>query len=214
MPTLPQITEKMLTALRASLSNKIKAQRYRHTLGVEKEIMRLGELYLPQDIFRLRAAALLHDLTKEVSYTGQLALCEAHGITLTEKEQSSPKILHAITAPPVIQRDYPDYADPIILEAITTHTTGRANMPLFSKLLYLADYIEENRTFDDCVRLRHMFWDPIPGLPQNGLKEHLDRVLVASFDMTIAALIAEGGMIAPQTVEARNCLIAEINTHT
>lgn len=203
----------MLSALRADLKTRMSEKRYQHTLGVEKEIIKLGEMYLPQDILRLRASALLHDLTKEFTYAEQIAFCERHHVPLTAWEQSSPKTLHAKTAPVAVVLDYPAFADMTVLQAIREHTTGARKMDLFSKLLYLADYIEETRTFPDCVRLRDMFWGAMPDLPKNKWQEHLDQTLIASFDMTIAALLDEGGIIAPETVEARNALIEEFNTH-
>ncbi len=213
MSAISQITEQSLRDLRADINQHMSEKRYHHTLAVEKEIAKLGEVYLPHDIPRLRVAALLHDLTKELSYTEQITLCQRHNIPLTEAERLSPKTLHAITAPAVIALEYPAWADKIILRAVREHTTGARNMDVFSKLLYLADYIEETRTFDDCVRLRDMFWSDIENLPQTKLQEHLDRVLIASFDMTIASLLNGGGIIAPESIEARNSLIEKISTH-
>ena len=213
MSVVPQITEDKISALRENMKTRMGEKRYHHTLGVEREIVKLGELYLPQDILRLRAAALLHDLTKELTYAEQIAFCERHHIRLTAWEKSSPKTLHAKTAPTAVMLDYPAFADKIILRAIREHTTGARKMNVFSKLLYLADYIEETRTFPDCMRLRALFWRPMRDLPKNKWRKHLDRTLIVSFDMTISALLDEGDIIAPETIEARNTLVEEINKH-
>ena len=213
MSTVSKINEETLARLRESVRQKMRECRFLHTLGVEKEIAALGELYLPQDVLRLRVAALLHDLTKECSYDEQLALCERGGVLLTEEELRSPKILHAFTAPIVISEEYPQIDDPTILMAIRQHTTGDAKMSLFSKLLYLADYIEEGRNFDDCRKLRSMFWDGIDTLPENKYEEHLNKILLASFEMTIASLESEGAPIAPKTLAARAALVAEISNY-
>ena len=213
MSTVSKINEETLARLRESVRQKMREWRFLHTLGVEKEIAALGELYLPQDVLRLRVAALLHDLTKECSYDEQLALCERGGVLLTEEELRSPKILHAFTAPIVISEEYPQIDDPTILMAIRQHTTGDAKMSLFSKLLYLADYIEEGRNFDDCRKLRSMFWDGIDTLPENKYKEHLNKILLASFEITIASLESEGAPIAPKTLAARAALVAEISNY-
>lgn len=213
MAVVPQITEAMLSALREDLKTRMGEKRYHHTLGVEREIVKLGELYLPRDILRLRAAALLHDLTKELTYVEQIAFCERNRIHLTAWEKASPKTLHAKTAPMTVMLDYPAFADKTILRAIREHTTGARKMSVFSKLLYLADYIEETRIFPDCVRLRGLFWTPVRDLPKNKLRKHLDKTLLVSFDMTIFALLDEGGIIAPETIEARNTLVEEISKH-
>lgn len=213
MSVISEISGETLATLRESVKGKMREGRFLHTLGVEKEIAALGELYLPQDILRLRVAALLHDLTKERSYDEQLALCERGGVLLDDAELRSPKILHAFTAPIVIAEEYPRLADPVILTAIRQHTTGDEKMPLFSKLLYLADYIEEGRSFADCRKLRSMFWDGIVDLPENKYTEHLNRVLLTSFEMTVSSLEKEGAPIAPKTLTAKAALVAEISNY-
>ena len=39
---------------------------------------------------------------------------------------------------------------------------------------------------------------------------HLDRVLVTSFDMTIAGLLADGALVSEDTVAARNFLLERL----
>ena len=59
------IIEDQLSALREKISSGMSAKRFRHTAEVEKMVIRLGELYAPDKISERRAAALLHDITKE-----------------------------------------------------------------------------------------------------------------------------------------------------
>jgi nicotinate-nucleotide adenylyltransferase len=213
MEALSPISEASLAALRTAIDGWMTGRRLAHTLGVEKEIVALGRLYLPQNIPELRAAALLHDLTKEKTTAEQLSLCERYHIALTEADRLSPRILHAKTAPPVICERFAPFATPAVLDAIEKHTTGAREMTVFAKLLYLADYIEETRTFPDCVALRRAFWDGVADLPEADRMLHLNRVLIRSFDMTIVSLIEEGNVISPATVDARNALIEEISMH-
>ena len=76
MPTLPNITEEMLSDLRATLEARISPKRFCHTLGVEREIERLGQIYLPDKLLSLRAAALLHDVTNRAVFT-RIAITDA-----------------------------------------------------------------------------------------------------------------------------------------
>ena len=77
----------------------------------------------------------------------------------------------------------------------------------------MADYIEETRTFADCIALRHMFWDSVGTLSPQERILHLNRVLLHSYDLTISALLAEGAVVAPDTIDARNALVEEFNKH-
>ena len=83
-------------------------------------------------------------------------------------------------------------------------------MTLDEKLLYLADYIDESRTFPDCVTLRNLFWDSHPEqMDMSARLAHLRTVLIVSYDMTITGLIRDGVPVSPDTMLARNELLYE-----
>ena len=203
------ITEEMLDTLRASVAAEMSEKRFRHTAEVEKMVARLAALYVPQKTLLLRAAALLHDITKEYATADQLRLCAVHGLAVTENDLGAPKTFHARTAAAEIPYRYPDFADEEIVRCVRYHTTGRRGMTLEEKLVYLADYIDLSRTFDDCVTLRNAFFEAKPEEMSSAERlSHLDDVLILSFDMTIRALLADGAPISPDTFEARNGLMA------
>lgn len=200
--------ESALAELRASVSREMSEKRFRHTAEVEKMAARLGRLYAPDKVDVLRAAALLHDITKEYSAERQVQICREQGIRISKQDILTPKTFHAKTAAALIPTLYPEFADDEVISAVRWHTTGRANMGLLEKLVYLADYIDESRTFPDCVALREMFWIELPEtMSYEERCIHLDRVLIRSFDMTIAGLIEDGVPISEDTFSARNDLI-------
>lgn len=204
------ITEAMLDELRERLRDTMSDKRYRHTVEVERMAARLGALYAPACVPQLRAAGLLHDITKEFSLSTQLQTLQKFGIITYYSDEISPKTLHARTAACLIPVQYPAFADPTVIDAVRWHTTGRAGMTLCEKLLYLADYIDLSRTFPDCVALRDMFWDADPAAMSEEAREaHLRAVLLSSFDRTIAALLEEGALISPETMLARNELVEQ-----
>ena len=83
-------------------------------------------------------------------------------------------------------------------------------MTLCEMLIYLADYIDLSRTFEDCVTLRNFFFDKKPeNMGEEERLSHLRDTLILSFDMTIRALLEEGTPISADTLEARNALICE-----
>ena len=204
------ITEQMLSELRADVAGRMSEKRFAHTYEVEQMIVRLGELYLPEQIPMLRAAALLHDLTKELSIEEQVAILRAHGKSVTEFDRHAPKTLHARTAALLIPEQFPAFADPELLFCVRFHTTGRTGMSLAAKLLYLADYIDMSRTFSDCVTLREFFFSAEPEkMTMSDRLDHLRETLILSFDMTMRALIEDGKPLSVDTAHARNELICE-----
>lgn len=205
------ITEEMLDELRADVEKRMSPKRFFHTAEVEKAVERLAALYAPEKTLMLRAAALLHDITKEYSFERQLMLCVQKNIALDADAPFAPKTLHARTAAALISEEYPKFADEELISCVRWHTTGRADMTLPEKLLYLADYIDMSRTFDDCVRLREYFFSvDIASLDEEERCAHLSRTLVMSYDMTIRGLLDEGLPINTDTAEARNKLIREL----
>ena len=202
------ITEEMLEGLRARVMRKISPKRFGHTLAVEEMVARLCALYCPEYTLRLRAAALLHDVTKELEACQQESLCREYGIEVGDEERASPKLYHARTAAEMIRAEYAEFADPDVISAVRWHTTGHAGMTLPEKLLYLADYIDESRTFQNCVILRRYFFGAAPERMTQTEREALLRdTLILSFDMTVRDLLEEGRSVAVDTVAARNELI-------
>lgn len=201
-------TEEMLDSLRIGVKNEMGEKRYNHTLEVEKMAARLGEIYAPSKIQMLRAAALLHDITKERSTDEHIAICESAGLNVSLAERKSPKMFHAKTGALVIPQKYPQFATPEVIEAVRHHTTGRANMTVEEKIIYLADYIDMSRTFEDCVKLREFFFDfDFENADQSDKEKHLDDTLIMSYDLTIRGLLEDRNHIDKTTFEARNFLI-------
>ena len=203
-------TKERLDALYWAVKESMSEKRFRHTAAVADMAVRLSELFAPDKKEILRAAGLLHDITKEYSTEKQLQILKDFGIMVTDADILTPKTLHARTAALLIGRLYPEFSDPEIISAVRYHTTGRAGMTVTEKIVYFADYIDDTRTFPDCVMLRESFWGADPArMNEKDRQEHFRKLLVLSFDKTIEALMAEGKLISEDTLAARNHLILE-----
>ena len=206
------ITEEMLDALRSNVAKSLSNRRYEHTLEVEKMVTRLANIYCPEKVLELRAAALLHDITKEYDDKVHISILSKPGIEFSAEDRLAPKTFHARTAALLIPEIYCEFSDDDVIAAVRWHTTGRAGMSLSEKMLYLADYIDMSRNFEDCVKLRDFFFSV--DATKMGEREriaHLNRTLIMSFDMTIKGLLAEGKIISKDTISARNDLICQMN---
>ena len=203
-----KFSEEMLSSLRESVKNEMGEKRYFHTLEVEKMAARLGEIYAPELIPMLRAAALLHDVTKERTTEEHIAICEEAGLLVLKAERKSPKMFHAKTAALIIPQKYPEFASDELISAVRYHTTGRADMTIAEKIIYLADYIDMSRKFEDCVVLRNYFFDfDFEKATKEEALVHLDDTLIMSYNLTIRGLLEDDKHIDKTTFEARNYLI-------
>ena len=181
--------------LRPIAMSYLKPKRMPHVLGTEEEAARLARRF-GADETKARVAGLLHDCTKKLDMTEQLALCEKYGIQLDPLERKALKLLHAKTGAAIARHVYG--VDDEVYQAILYHTTGRANMTLLEKILYLADYIEPSREFandPDVVRLRETVYDD------------LDRGLLLGLTMTVQEMEDMGNPVHHDTLDARNDLI-------
>lgn len=126
--------------LKANLSEK----RYRHCLGVAKTCLFLNEHYSQQlDASQLYISGLMHDMAREWSKEQLVDYALAHQLRLTGEEQESPVLLHApVGAALLSERGYSQE----ICTAVRYHSIGSIHMGRLGLLLYLADYLEPNRT--------------------------------------------------------------------
>lgn len=123
---------------------KFDQERLRHIKRVKKMALELNTVYkLPED--KLVIATLLHDATKNLNYQENLHL--ASKIYLTELlEQIPESCLHAFSASALAATAF-KIKDQDTLNAIAYHCTGRKNMSDLEMLVFISDYIEEERDF-------------------------------------------------------------------
>ena len=181
-----------------------KEKRFKHTLGVAEEALNLGMMFMPQKAEKLYFTGLLHDITKDFSTETHLTLCEKYGLKIDKN--IAPKLLHSKTGASYAKELYgEELIDQEVFNGIYYHTTGRANMTLFEIIIYLADYIESGRTFEDCVILRKFFYDNVKKATNYDERlEVLRKTMILSFDLTIKNLIDEEKRIDIDTINSRN----------
>lgn len=204
-------SEEKIAELHQRVRGEMSEFRFSHTAGVEKAAIALGELYMPEAIDELRVAALLHDITKELSTEEHIALMKKHGVSVSDNDLRSPKILHEKTAELAVNERYSEFATDRVCQALRYHTTGNADMTVFDALIYLADYIEETRKFEDCVRLREYFWSAEPQKMDKAQREkHLWKTVLFSLEMTVEDIIRNAGYVSEETLYAREAVANRI----
>ncbi|MBE6583980.1 MAG: HD domain-containing protein [Ruminococcaceae bacterium] len=203
--------DRILSGLRQKIEHILSGSRLEHTLLVEQTAAEIARLYCPKNESKLRAAALLHDVTKELTLEEHISILQDYGVKPTKEMISAPATLHAITAALIIPKRYPEFDDNAIISAVRYHTTGKADMTLEQKIIYLADYIEPSRRYDSCKRLRELFFGAdIEKMSEGERMLHLDRVILESLDLTLEHLQDKGGAICLETKMAREYLAKQL----
>ena len=125
------------------LSKYLDEDRFQHTMGVMYTSACLAMVH-GYDVKDAQVAGLLHDCAKCIPAKKKLKICKDNKIPVTDFEREHTFLLHAKVGAWVAREKY-GVTDPEILSAITWHTSGKENMTLLEKIVYIADYIEPAR---------------------------------------------------------------------
>lgn len=167
--------------------------RYNHTLGVMKTSEELA-LHYGVDPEKAKIAGLCHDCAKNFSASDLIGKAKVSGEVISNVYYKSPQLLHGVVGA-YIAKELFHVNDDDILNAIKYHTTGRENMSILEKIVYIADCIEPTRNYKGVTELRELAYND------------LDKALLKSFEDTIMYIIARGSIIHLDTIKARNYLL-------
>lgn len=129
--------------MKKKLSKYLDEDRYEHTMGVMYTCASLAMVH-GYDLEDAQAAGLLHDCAKCIPNKKKLKLCSQHKIKITDFEEAHPFLIHGKLGAYIARQKY-DIEDEAILSSITYHTTGKPDMNMLEKIVYIADYIEPMR---------------------------------------------------------------------
>ena len=173
--------------LEETVVSLLKENRVAHVLGCRDSAVELARRWGADETDAARAG-LLHDITKALDGPLQLTLCGEYGILLNKFSQENPKTLHALTGSLVADQIFGE--NEAVVRAIRYHTTGRPDMDLLEKIIYIADYIEANRDFPGVHRLREAAF------------RNIDEALLMGLEMAIAHVKRQGQELSQTTADA------------
>ena len=171
--------------------------RYEHSVNVADEAVMLAELY-GGDAEKTYTAGILHDVTKELPNDKQLQIINDGGIILDDVQKQAPKLWHAISGSVYIQTEL-GITDSDIINAIRYHTTGRANMSLLEKIIYIADYTAKGRDYNGVEIMRDLS------------RKSLEDAMIFSYQFTINKLSSLESAIHPDEIYGYNDIVLKRN---
>ncbi len=174
--------------IRKELAKQLDSKRYEHTLGVAYTAAALAMRY-DYDIMKAFEAGLLHDCAKCMTHEERLNYCKKNNLEVTEIEKKNPSLLHAKVGADLSNRKY-GIIDEDICNAVRFHTTGRPDMTLLEKIIFIADYLEPHRCEAEDLPIvrKQVFVD-------------IDSALRTILSDTLVFLEKSGNEIDPMTVK-------------
>lgn len=152
-----------MNTISIDLERCLSKARIRHSKAVAQTAMLLNRIYaMGLDDQELAIAGLYHDLAREWKDQALLDYTYECKLQVTADELAHPVLLHGPVAAHLVQNA--GASEDVVL-AIRHHTLGSTDMGSIGLLIYLADYLEPNRThISEEVRLRLMGTHPVEAL--------------------------------------------------
>lgn len=174
----------------AKLSAMISKKRLLHSLGVAQCCAKLARIY-GCEVYKCTLAGLLHDCARDIRGQQAIDECIKRDIAVDEIQFIQPELLHGPLGASICEEIF-NIKDEEILQAVFWHTTGKPNMNLIEKIVFISDYIEPSRDFKGVKKLRKL------------AEKDINQALCKALTSTIQYVIKRNMKLHPMTVEALN----------
>ena len=192
-----QEQEKLLNQIMQDLKENLSEKRYLHSVSTMEKAKELANQYNLDELI-VMLTALAHDNAKEMTDEDYFEYAKQNNIELNELDKLETICLHGKIGADIAGKKYGFTKE--MQDAIYYHTTGRANMTLLDKLVFLADKTEDRREGEDAQKLRTIMNE-----------EGLDRAILWDIDFfSIPKFIKNQRIIHPESIYARNDIIAKL----
>jgi len=172
------------------LKKNLIEKRYIHILGVADIAKKLAKLNGISEE-KAEIAGLAHDIAKNLSKVRMKEIIEENNIILSAVEKDNANLWHSIIGA-IESKNKLGIEDEEILDSIRWHTTGKENMSILTKIIYIADMIEPSRNFDGVENIRKITF------------EDLDMGVYYGLTRSIEFLLIKNLLIDENTIKARN----------
>lgn len=182
--------EEIYQKVEETLSEK----RFYHSKCVMQRCVELAEIY-GENIEKAKLAGILHDIAKEIPKENRIEVAKKYGVELDEIELNSKGLIHAKLGAKICEVDFG--IEKSICDAIACHTTGKENMTLLEKILYIADAIGIDRNYDNTEELKKLAFSD------------LDKSIQTLLKFTIEDRIKDNKLIHIDSIKAFNYLVMQ-----
>ncbi len=174
------------------LKENLNEHRFNHSINVADKCLYLAKKY-GCDEQKAYFCGLIHDICKNETKENMLQMFNRFGIILDNVQMEVELLWHSIAGSVLIQEKY-GICDEEIINAVRYHTTGRSDMTMLEKIVFLADIISDDRAFDGVDKLRIIS------------EKNLDLAVFEALKSSIDNLTSKNAPIHIDTINAYNSL--------
>ena len=174
------------------VKNKLSEKRYKHSICVMEMCEKLAKIY-NVDIEMAKRVGIAHDVAKEMPKEEMISYCKQNNIQIDEIEMQNPGLLHGKIGADIAKKEFGYNKQ--MQYAIECHTTGKPNMDILAKILFVADAISDDRDWADIPYLRKI------------ANENIDDAILQIIDLIIQEQIEKDKLIHLDGIRTRNELL-------
>ena len=186
-----------MEVIKLNVKKFLDEKRYEHVKRVTKCAVEMAKIYgVPVE--KVEASAWLHDVAKFFDLSVMIDLTKGKYPEVADKMSQSTAVLHGFAGAEFVRQNYDLFGvdDEEILDGIKYHTIGYENMSTLAKIIYLADAIEEKRSWEGVEKAREL------------AKTDLDEAIKFEIEEKLKYLLAKDSIIHPNVIKFRNSIIA------
>lgn len=173
------------------VQEKLPEKRFAHSLRVAETAVLMARLF-KADEKKCHLAGLLHDYCKYDDLNDMHEIVKENSLD-DELQLYTSAILHGPIAAFLMEKEFNIHDEEILL-AIKNHTSGRADMNLVEKIIFVADYIEPARTTPGVEDIRDIVYND----------HDLERAVFEITRRNICYLAEQGVKIYSETFKCYN----------
>lgn len=174
---------------------KLSDKRYFHSKCVMNRCIELAKIY-GVDIEKAKFIGIAHDVAKEMSKEDKLKYVSDNNIEIDDVERVNVELLHAVIGADICKKEFGFSED--MAEAVRNHTTGKPNMDMLSKILFIGDVTSQDREYgniDNMIELAN---------------KDIDKAILENLNFTISDIVRKGRLLHLDTVRTRNWIMGEL----
>lgn len=174
------------------VKSKLSEYRFHHSECVSKRCVELAKKY-NIDINRAKLVGIAHDIAKELSDDEKIKYCQENNIEIDDIEIGNLGLLHAKIGADIGRKKFG--FDEEMCSAISCHTTGKENMTMLEKILYIADVSGEDRNFPD------------KGYVIDLSNKNIDECMIYTLEICIIETLKKRKTVHENSIKAFNYLL-------
>lgn len=180
--------EEVYEIVKETLSPK----RFEHCINVMDRCIEFAKIF-GEDIEKAKLIGIAHDIAKEIPRDKRVEYAEKDEVILTDFEKENTSLVHAKHGAVICKRDFEFSED--MCDAISYHTTAKPNMSRLAKILYLADFSEETRPFQEALEAYNIG------------KKDLDEAYIYALIGKIKYMLKDRVQIHQDSIDAYNSIV-------